>query len=99
MPGLQVRGTPAQVHGALSGVLGRPRAIEQALALGIQVAQLIGLKPIGQNAKQQMAGQVRGRLPPEHGVPTGSKRADVEITQARNLDVECLAVRRVPDRS
>jgi hypothetical protein len=26
-------------------------------------------------------------------VPTSPKRADIEITQARNLDVECLPVR------
>ncbi len=41
-----------------------------------------------------MAGQVRGRLLPEQRVPTGSKLTDVEITQARELDVECLPVRR-----
>ena len=93
VPGLRSAVRPAQVHGALSGVLGRPRAIEQALALAIQVTQLIGLKPVSQNAKQEMAGQVRGRSPPEYGVPTGPKLTDVEITQARNLDVECLSVR------
>ena len=93
MPGRSSRGTPAQVDGALSGLLGRHRAVEQALALGVQVTQLVGLKPVGQNAKQQMAGQVRGRSPPEHGVPTSSKLTDVEIAQARNLDVECLPVR------
>jgi hypothetical protein len=31
---------------------------------------------------------VRGRLPPQHGVPTAAKLADVEIAQARNLGVE-----------
>ena len=67
---------------------GDPEPIEQTLALGIQVAQLIGLKPISQNAKQQMAGQVRGWLPPEHGMPTAAKLTDVEIAQARDLDVE-----------
>ena len=41
-----------------------------------------------------MAGQVRGRLPPEHGVPSGAKLADIEIAQTRDLDVECLSVRR-----
>jgi hypothetical protein len=35
-----------------------------------------------------MAGQVRGRLPPEHGVPTTAKLADAEIAQARDLGVE-----------
>ena len=55
-------GTLTNAHGTLSGLLGRPRAIEQALAFAIQVTQLVGLQPVGQNAKQQMAGQVRGRL-------------------------------------
>ena len=41
-----------------------------------------------QNAKQEVAGQMRGWLPSEHGVPTRPKLSDVEITQARNLDVE-----------
>jgi hypothetical protein len=44
------------------------------------------------DAKQQMAGQVRGRLRPEHGVPTAAKLTDTEIAQARNLGVECLPV-------
>jgi hypothetical protein len=36
---------------------------------------------------------VRGWPPPKYGMPAGSKRADVEITQVCDLDVECLAVR------
>jgi hypothetical protein len=86
-------GTLTHAHGTLCGPLGRPRAIEQAYGLGVQVTQLIGLQPVGQDTKQQMAGQVRGRSPSEYGVPTGPKRIDVEITQARNLDVDCLSVR------
>jgi len=73
---------------ALCGLLGRPRAIEHAYGLGVQVTQLIGLQPVGQDAKHQMAGQVMGRLPPEHGVPTAAKRTDAEIAQAGNLGVE-----------
>src|SRR5665811_987993 len=73
--------------------LGRLRTIEQTLTLTIQVTQLIGLKPIRQNTEQQMAGQVRRRSSPEYGVPTVPKFTDVEVTQARNLDVECLSVR------
>jgi hypothetical protein len=53
---------------------------------------VIGLEPISQNAKQQVTGQVRGRSPPEHRVPTGPERTDIEVAQARDLDVECLAV-------
>ena len=36
---------------------------------------------------------MRGRSPPEYGMPTIPKRYDIEITQSRNLDVECLPVR------
>jgi len=58
----------------------------------VQVPERIGLKPIGQDAKQQMTRQVRGRSPPEYGVPTALKVADVEITQTRDLDINGLAV-------
>ena len=67
---------------------GDPERSSRRYGLDVQVAQLIGLQPVGQDAKQQMAGQVRGRLPPEHGVPTAAKLTDVEIAQARDLDVE-----------
>src|SRR5262245_28966862 len=53
----------------------------------------VGLKPIRQNAEQEMAGQVRVRPPPDDVMPTASKLADVETAQVRNLDVDCLAVR------
>jgi len=56
----QVRSTAAKVHDTLSGLLWRFRVIKQAPALAIQVTQPIGLKPVGQNAKQEMTGQVRG---------------------------------------
>ena len=85
--------TPIYLHGTLSGFLRRPRAVKQALALGIEVAQLLGLYPVGQDTKQQMSGQVRRRSPSEYGVPTSPKLTDVEITQARDLDVERLPVR------
>jgi hypothetical protein len=49
---------------------------------------VVDLELIRQNAKQQMAGQVRVRLPPEYVMPMVSKLTDVEIAQARNLDVE-----------
>ena len=35
-----------------------------------------------------MARQVRGRPPPKHVVQTGPKRSNVEIAQARDLDVK-----------
>ena len=54
---------------------------------------MIGLQPIRQNAIQKMTGQVRGWPPPKNAVPTSPKRADVEIAQARNLDIEYAPVR------
>ena len=61
----------------------------------VEAPHLLGVAR--QHAEQEMARQVRGRSPSEYGVPTGPKRTDVEIAQARNLDVECLPV--WPDRS
>jgi hypothetical protein len=49
---------------------------------------VISLQPVSQNPEQQMAGQVRGCAPPEYSMPTVPKLTDVEITQARNLNVE-----------
>ena len=54
---------------------------------------MIGLKPIGENTKQEMARHVRGGPPPKHRVPTSPKRTDIEITQARNLDIDRLPAR------
>jgi hypothetical protein len=88
----QVRCT-GQLHGALPGVLRRHRTVEQTLALAVQITKRVSLKAVSQNTKQEVAGQVRVRPPPEYGMPTVSKSLDVEITQARNLDVECVPVR------
>jgi hypothetical protein len=35
-------------------------SIEQTLALGIEITEVIGLEPVSQNAKQQVTRQVRG---------------------------------------
>jgi hypothetical protein len=58
---------------------------------------LIGLEPIRQNAKQQVAGQVRGRSPPEDRVPSGSELSNIETAQTRDLDVERLSYPAPPD--
>ena len=63
------------------------------MALAVQITQYVGLQPVNQNAEQEVAGQVRVRSPPEYVMPMASKSPDVEIAQARNLAVECLAVR------
>jgi hypothetical protein len=41
--------TPA--NGLLSSHLGRVRAIEQPLAFAVEIAQVVGLEPIGENTK------------------------------------------------
>src|SRR5262249_300402 len=86
--------TPGQLHGALSGILRRYRTVEQTLGLAIKVAQVVGLEPVRQNTKQQVARQARMRSTPEYVMPTVFKLPDVELAQARNLDVKWLSVRR-----
>ena len=76
-----------------SGVLGGRRTIKQSSDPPIEVTQLVHLKPIGQSAKQEVAGQVRGWLLSKHGPPMGPKRAEVEASQARDLLVEGVSVR------
>jgi hypothetical protein len=49
------------------------------LALAIQIAESVDLQPVSQNAKQEIPGQVRGRLPPRNALPTVAKLSDVEI--------------------
>src|SRR5262249_25574215 len=61
--------------------------------VGLQFPEPIGLQPISQNMKQQVAGQVRGRSPPERRVPFGSQFLDIEIAQTRDLGVERLSIR------
>jgi hypothetical protein len=84
---------PTHVSRPLSRFLGRLRAIEQTSTFGVQITQMIGLKSVSEDTKQQMLGQVRGRSPPQYGVPAAPDLPDVEITQAPNLDVQCLPVR------
>ena len=59
-----------QVHRALAGIFGWSRTIEKTSALDIEIAEPLGLKPIGQNTEQEMARQLRGRSPPKHVVQT-----------------------------
>src|SRR5215475_1182053 len=75
----------------------RPDPVQQTATVGIEVAQTIGLRPIGQNTKQQMAGKVRRCWPPEGHMPSGSEVADLEIAQTRDLDLERLSVRHRTD--
>ena len=93
VPGLYLRHQAGRIHGRLAGRLGGHSTVEKAPALAVQVTEVIGLQPIGQHAEEEMPGQVRGRLPPEHVPPPGTKRANVEIAQARDLDIERLLVR------
>src|SRR4249920_3349257 len=43
----------------------RPDPIEQPSTVGIEVTEPVGLQPVGQNTKQQVAGEMRRRPPPE----------------------------------
>src|ERR1700704_3609768 len=72
-------GRSVQVHRALAGIFGWSRTIEKTSALDIQIAEALGLEPIGQNTKQEMARQLRGRAPSKHLMRTGLKRSNVEI--------------------
>jgi hypothetical protein len=83
-----VRGLPLDLDRAFAGVFRRACCIEQPLAFSIKVTQPIDLQPIGQNTKQEMAGQVRGWSPPKHVLPTDLESTDVEIAQAHDLDIQ-----------
>jgi hypothetical protein len=65
--------------GSLPSLLGRFRAIQQTLALGVEITEVIGLEPVSQNAKQQVTGQVCGCSSTEHRVPTGPECTDIEV--------------------
>jgi hypothetical protein len=66
---------------------------QQTLAVALQFAEPVGLQPIGQDTEQQVAGQVRGRAPSEHGMPSGPQLPDIETAQARDLVIEGLSIR------
>ena len=85
---------PGQIHGALPRVLRRQRTAEQTSAFAVQITQHVGLQPVGQNAKQEVAGQVGMWSPPEYILPTASKLPDIEIAEARDLVVEQRSIRR-----
>jgi hypothetical protein len=80
--GSDISAASTRIHGAQSGFLGRARAVEETPTFAIEVTQLIGLQPVGEGAKQEMARKVRGRWPATDSVPTAAKPVDVEIAQA-----------------
>jgi hypothetical protein len=67
--------------------------VKQTSTVGIQFPEPIGLQPIGEYTKQQMAGHVRGSPPPERRVPSGSQFPYTETAQTRDLVVEHLSLR------
>ncbi len=83
----------ARIDRPLPSGLGRGRIVKQALALTVEIPELIGLQPVGQHAQKQMPRQVSRRLPPERRVPAGSQRAEIKITQPRDLGIESALVR------
>jgi hypothetical protein len=82
----------AQVHRAFARVFGWSRFIKEPLARGVQIAEAIGLKPVCQNPKHEVARQVRGRATRERIVPAGTKAGNIEIAQVRDLDIESFLV-------
>jgi hypothetical protein len=79
-------------HRPLTDRFGRDGIIQEAPAVAIQVPEVISLQPVGRDTEQQVARQVRGRLPPEHSLPAGSKRAEIEIAKSCDLDIERIPV-------
>jgi len=71
----------------------RPDPVKQAPTVGIQFAEPIGLQPISQDTKQQVAGQVRGCAASKHRVPSGPQFPDIETAQTRDLVVERRSIR------
>ena len=67
--------------------------IENTSALDIQIAETLGLKPVGQDTKQEMARQVRGRRRRNTLCKRVRSCSNIEIAQARDLDVECTPIR------
>jgi hypothetical protein len=61
---------------------------QQSSCNGTEISQLIGLQPVGENGKQQMAGQMRRRLLPEHALPARPQAMEIEIAQMRDLVVQ-----------
>ena len=79
-----------RVHPARGPGVPSPVAIclQQPSGGGIEVSQLIGLEPVGENRKQQMAGQMRRRLSPEGALPARPQAMEIEIAQMRDLVVQ-----------
>jgi hypothetical protein len=61
-------------------------ALKQVPAFTIEIAEYISLQSIYEDAEQQLAGEVRGRVSPEDRSPTRSKLFGVEIAQTHGLD-------------
>jgi hypothetical protein len=60
---------------------------QQPCCNGIEVAQFIGLQSVGENGKQQVAGQMRRRLLPEQALPARPQAMEIEIAHMRDLVV------------
>lgn len=91
--GPQLGRTPAQVRGTLSRFFRGLRAVQQALRLAIQIAEMVRLKPVGENPKQKMPWQLRRRPPAKDNVPAVPQLTDVEIAQLGDLDIHSFPVR------
>jgi hypothetical protein len=73
-----------QSHG-LHRTASAAELLEQTNRFWGEVAELIGLQPIGQNADQEMSGKVRWCRPSEHTLPSAPQPHEIEPAQMRNL--------------
>ena len=82
----------AHQHRAGPGIAGRGRhcrafgdPIQQPDAITAEVAEGLGLDPIGQHPEQQVPGQVLGRRLAGHGPEAGPQTREIEVAQPRDL--------------
>jgi hypothetical protein len=59
--------------------------IEEALGVPVEIAQSFGLQAIGNDAIEQMARQMVGRLAAKDRMPLGPQTMEIEIAQMRDL--------------
>jgi hypothetical protein len=58
--------------------------VEEALGVAVEIAEPIGLQAIGEDAVEQVARQMVGRLAAEHRVPSCPQAGEVQIAQMRD---------------
>ena len=54
----------------------------------VEIAEPVGLQPVGENTEQQMPRHMRRRLPPEQPLPASAQTLEIETAQVRDLDLK-----------